>query len=207
MTSFQLAGPPEFTSVCAVPALAGLVRQGLTLRVSLGRPAEALLEGLEDGRFDAVISTAQPGDGVAATVLFEEEFVLIAAPEVAAGIDRERLATDPGVLDGTPFIAYGEDLPMVRRYWRTVYSTKPAFAPAAVVPDLRGVLSLTLAGSGVTVLPRYICRNELREGQLVTLADPVSKAVNTIFLVALPGGETEELRAVRECLLAAAAHW
>lgn len=207
MTPFRLAGPPEFTTTCVAPALAGLVRDGLNLQVSLGRPAEVLLAGLAAGQFDAVISTTLPGAGVTATMLFEEEFVLIAAPEVANTIDRGRLAGDPGALNGNPFIAYADDLPMVRRYWRAVFETSPAMTPAVVIPNLRGILSLTLAGGGVTVLPRYLCREELRAGRLVTLCDPTPAPFNTIFLATGPAEDSEQLKSVRACLLAHAPGW
>lgn len=47
--SLLLAGPPEFTTTCVLPALAELVASGLRLKVTLGRPAEKLMAGLKDG--------------------------------------------------------------------------------------------------------------------------------------------------------------
>ncbi len=184
----RLAGPPEFTAVCALPALADLVGTGLRLRVTLGRPAEKLLAGLRDGKYDLVISTAQPdAETVAVTDLFREEFLLVAAPEVALKVT----ASGPHALEGLPLIAYSEDRPVIRRFWREVFGREPGMAPAAVVPDMRAVLSLTVGGAGFTVLPRYICRKELACGALVSLMEPATPPANTIFLATNgPGNQT-----------------
>lgn len=174
----RLAGPPEFTTTGVLPALAALVKSGLCLEVTLGRPAEMLLDGLNDGKFDLVVSTVPP-DSAAFTVteLFREEFVLVAAPGLAPR------ASGPGrpALGNLPMISYSDERPLIRRFWRDVFGEEPP-APTAVVPDLRGVLSLAIAGAGFTVLPRYLCRGELAGGALVSLMEPAEPPANTIFL-------------------------
>lgn len=177
--SLRLAGPPEFTATCVLPALADLVGSGLRLQVTLGRPAEKLLAGLEDGKYDLVISTIQPdAELIAVTELFREEFVLVAAPKFA----RKVTGSGPDAFENMPLIAYSEDRPLIRRYWRDVFGEEPGMAPAAVVPDLRAVLSLTVAGVGFTVLPSYLCRKELADGTLIRLTDPATPPANKIFL-------------------------
>ncbi|HEX2149951.1 MAG TPA: LysR substrate-binding domain-containing protein, partial [Actinomycetota bacterium] len=76
-TLLRLAGPPEFTTICVLPALAELVRSGLRVQVSLGRPAEKLLAGLHGGEYDVVVSTTPPDPAVFTVELFLEEFVLV----------------------------------------------------------------------------------------------------------------------------------
>ena len=178
-TLLRLAGPPEFTTTCVLPALAGLVRSGLRLEVTLGRPAEKLLAGLEDGVQDLVISTTPPNAAsLTVTDLFREEFLLVASPAVASMVDGR----SPQALKALPLIAYSEDRPLIRRYWREVFGEDPVMVPAAVIADLRGVLSLTVAGAGFTVLPRYLCRGELARGALVCLIEPATAPTNTIYV-------------------------
>lgn len=204
----HLAGPPELTTVCGLPALAKLVGRGLSLRVTLDRPAERLLAGLAAGAFDTVISTIAPEEeAVTATPLFEEEYVLVASPEVGERIDLDRLPDDCTVLAEVPLIAYADDLPLIRRYWRAVFGTTPADRPAAVVPDLRGVLALAVAGGGFTVLPRYLCRGELASGQLIGLLDPSPPPAITVYLATGPGSTGSGVRSVNQCLLDHARHW
>jgi DNA-binding transcriptional LysR family regulator len=191
----HLAGPAELTTARVLPALAGLVADGLKLRVSFGL-ADDLLAGLTQRRYDLVVSTIRPrGRGFAATPLTDEEFVLVGPRGFAA---------DPRT---APLVAYAEDLPIIRRYWRSVLGVRPPAGPAVVVPDLRGVLACVLAGFGVSVLPRYLCAAELASGALVALLDPPEPPINTFFVVT----RTEPCRAgptaVRDALLADAARW
>ncbi len=195
--SLRLAGPPEFTTTCVLPALADLVASGLRLKVTLGRPAEKLLAGLQEGNYDLVISTAPPdSEALTVTELFREEFVLVAAPAVASKVTGS--GSQP--LEGLPLIAYSEDRPLIRRYWREVFGEEPGMTPAAVVPDLRGVLSLTVAGAGLTVLPRYLCRRELAGGALVSLMEPATPPANTIFLATKKPGNDSVAAACRAML-------
>jgi DNA-binding transcriptional LysR family regulator len=199
----RLAGPPEFTTTCVLPALAGLIRSGLQLEVTLDRPAERLLSGLQGGDHDLVISTTPP-DPAAFTVteLFREEFFLVAAPAVASAVDGRT----PRALEALPLIAYSQDRPLIRRYWREVFGEEPGMVPAAVVADLRGVLSLTVAGAGFTVLPGYLCRKELAGGALVCLTAPPTPPANTIFLATRDSGNETVATACR-ALLESAPSW
>lgn len=86
-----------------------------------------------------------------------------------------------------PLVAYAEDLPILRRYWRHVFRTRLTARPAVVVPDLRGVRSPVVAGSGVTVLPRYLCERELETGAFLALLSPEEPPINTSFLVQRAG--------------------
>ncbi|CAN5803791.1 hypothetical protein BH23ACT12_BH23ACT12_07840 [soil metagenome] len=87
-----------------------------------------------------------------------------------------------------------------------MFGEEPGIAPAAVVPDLRGVLSLTVAGAGFTVLPRYLCRRELACGALVCLMEPAIPPANTIFLATdRPGNAT--ISAATRALLQSARSW
>ncbi|MFI0941964.1 LysR family transcriptional regulator [Streptomyces sp. NPDC021020] len=205
----HLAGPAELTTTRVLPALAPLTREGLKLRVSLGLSDE-LLAGLAEARFDLVVSTVRPrGRAIAAAPLTDEEFVLVAGPEWAGRVDRERLAREgAGALRGVPLVSYAEDLPVLRRYWRTVFGTRPTGAAAVVVPDLRGVLTATAAGAGITVLPRYLCAAELASGALVALLEPEVPPINTLYLAARVGTEhAQPLAAVRSHLLMQARVW
>ncbi|MQY03787.1 LysR family transcriptional regulator [Actinomadura macrotermitis] len=192
----HLGGPAELTCVRVLPALAPMVGEGLRLRVTLGLPGD-LLAGLAGGRLDLAITTQRPRQrGIRAEPLCDEEFALVGAP-AWAGADPDR----------APLVAYAENLPILRRYWRTVFDTRLTREPAVVVPDLRGVLAAVVAGAGVTVLPRYLCRAELADGRLRTLLEPELPPVNTLFLAFRPGGRHPAADAVRGHLLLLGRSW
>jgi DNA-binding transcriptional LysR family regulator len=53
-----------------------------------------------------------------------------------------------------------------------------------VVPDLRALLGAAVAGIGATVLPRYLCGDDLAAGRLVEVLAPPDPPINTLYLVA-----------------------
>jgi DNA-binding transcriptional LysR family regulator len=107
-----------------------------------------------------------------------------------------------------PLVAYAEEAPILRRYWRTVFDTRLTRTPGLVVADLRAVRTAVLAGAGVSVLPTYLCRGELAAGDLRPLLAPPVSPLNTLFLAARAGVTgRREVAAVRRTLLAATAGW
>ncbi len=179
-----LGGPAELTALRVLPALSDLYGHGLRLRVTTGL-ADDLLTELAAGALDLVVSTVRPRRrGLTSVPIADEEFVLVAAPALAERIDRTRLPDDPRTaLAGVPVVAYGEDLPLVRRYWRHVFGERPQPDSVAVlVADLRAVASVTAAGAGWTVLPAYLVRDHLADGRLVALHTPDDPPINTFHL-------------------------
>ncbi|SCG57816.1 LysR family transcriptional regulator [Micromonospora coxensis] len=194
-----LGGPAEFLAALALPAVAGLVAAGLELRVAAGLP-DQLLDDVAAGRLDLAVSSVRPRRrGLTAEPLYDEEFVLVAAP---AWADRLPDPVTPQALRDVPLVAYAEEAPILRRWWRTVFDTRLTRTPNLVVADLRAVRAAVLAGAGASVLPTYLCRGELASGALRPLLSPAVPPLNTLFLAARPAAAgRREVQAVREALL------
>jgi DNA-binding transcriptional LysR family regulator len=180
--AIHIGGPAEALSIFVVPDVLALSAQAdaaIHLRFGL---ADELVEALRGGELDVVLSASRPRvRGVEATVFMDEEFVLVAAPL------WEEIARTGGV-DGIPVVAYGEELPIVRRYWRSVFGRRPdSLSVAAIVPDLRGVLEAVRVGAGMSVLPTYLVDPLLRSGEVVLIDEPTVRPLNTVFLVTRAG--------------------
>lgn len=205
----QLAGPAEMLATLVLPALAAPVARGVRLTVT-GGLAEELLAGLRTGQYDLVVCTVRPrGRTVHAETLMDEEFVLVAAPDVAKGIDTERLRLDgPAALASVPLLSYAADLPILRRYWRHVFDTRLDAEPAVIAPDLRALAALVAAGAGISVLPRYLIAAQLNSGDLVPLIEPDDPPINTVFLARRIGAPARpHVDMAREALLAVGRTW
>ncbi|WP_223189304.1 MULTISPECIES: LysR family transcriptional regulator [unclassified Streptomyces] len=204
----HLAGPAELLCVSVLPALAPLVAEGVRLRVAAGL-TDALLDELRAGRHDLVIATVRPrGRALSSVPLADEEFVLVAAPEWAERLRGPLAEEGPSVLHPVPLVTYAEDLPIARRYWRHVFGRRLSCPAAVTVPDLRGVKAAVTAGAGFTVLPRYLCAEELASGALVLLHEPDEPPINTAFLVQRPGvPDNPHVIRVRDHLLHSARTW
>ncbi|MCP9624807.1 LysR family transcriptional regulator [Nocardia otitidiscaviarum] len=192
----HLGGPAELVCTRVLPSLAGPVTEGLRLRITLGLP-DRLLADLSAGGLDVVVSTVRPRHrGLSVDALTDEEFDLVAAPNWT--FDD---------IDHAPLIAYAENLPILRRYWRTVFDTRLTRTPSVVVPDLRGVLAAATAGAGITVLPTYLCANELADGRLHQLHNPAIPPINTLFVATRNGPTHPAVTAVRGHLVRSAVGW
>ncbi|MQY23698.1 LysR family transcriptional regulator [Nocardia macrotermitis] len=205
----RLAGPAEMLAALALPALAPLIARDVRLTVTTGL-AEDLLAGLRTGQYDLVVSVIRPrGRTVQAEALMDEEFVLVAAPAVAARIDtRQLLRSDPTALAAVPLLSYATDLPILRRYWRHVFHTRLDAEPAVVAADLRALTALVVAGAGISVLPRYLIAAQLDSGELTALLDPADPPINTAFLARRIGAPAlPDVDAVSNALLVAGRGW
>lgn len=212
LRTLHLAGPPEFTTERALPALSGLTGddgQGFALRASFGN-AEETLEGLSAGHHDLAISTARPrGALLTAAPLCDEEHVLVAAPRWADEIGPvKRHDEDASALEDVPVIEVHESLPLVSGYWASVFDSRPTAPGTVIVPDLRAVLACAVAGAGLAVLPRYLCAAALRWGDVVALHEPAVPPLRTYFLVVRTGTlAMPHIARAHEWLLRAASDW
>ena len=204
----HIGGPTELLTVRVLPALAELVAEGLQLRTVTGMPDE-LLDGLLAGRHDLVVSTAPPRRrGISSTPLMDEEFLLVAHPDWKDRLPADVAADAGKALDSVPVVAYAEELPIIRRYWLTVFGRRPPMRAAVVVPDLRGVLATVVAGAGITVLPRYLAANALEQGELTVLHQPELPPINTVYLVVRAGSLAQQrIALVHQKLLTEARSW
>jgi DNA-binding transcriptional LysR family regulator len=204
-----LGGPGEFLAVNVLPALATLTEKGVRLQVQLGLTGE-LLDSLAAGRLDLVIATIRtPRRDLEFEALCDEEFVLVAGPAWAARLPRPVIAKEgAAAFDGVPLVAYADDLPIIRRYFRAVFHRRIQRAPAIVVPDLRAVLAATVAGAGVTVLPRYLCVGHLARGELMDLHPTRTPPTNTLYLARRTTNPlTPRAEVARQLLRQASAGW
>ncbi|MEI7054296.1 LysR family transcriptional regulator [Nocardioides sp. CCNWLW239] len=185
--SIRIGGAADVMASRIVPALAPLVREGLDVAVTTGL-AQDLLDHLAADRLDLVVSSVRPTDeNLRSTALVDEEFLLVAAPALAAQVDPTDLAEDPvRALAAVPLAAYSPDLPIIRRYWLTEFEERPANRTALVLPDLRGLLRAVVAGIGASVLPRYLVDSALADGTVVRLHEPRLGPLNTLWLVTCP---------------------
>lgn len=197
--TIDLGGAAEFLGEVVAPNIDRLAdAASVRVRMRFGL-AEPLLDELRAGRLDLVVSSVRPAQrGLSAAPLVDEEFVLVAAPAFRpAGLLAE------AALAEIPVLAYGEELPIVRRYWRSVFGHRPdELRVRAVLPDLRAIRAALVAGAGMSVLPTYLVAHELAEGELVVLHEPEFAPLNTLYVVTRAGEleRREPLRSIAAAL-------
>src|SRR5690606_36462972 len=157
-----------------------LPEKGIRLEVRLGL-ADELLDHLAVGGLDLVVSTRPVHrSGLESEPLYRERFLLIAGPAWTSRLSSEAIDVNgASALDGVPLVSYAPELPILRRYWRTVFGRRLVRHAAVIVPGLRAVREAVAAGAGISVLPQYLCEDDVARARLVVLHHPPTLPENT----------------------------
>jgi DNA-binding transcriptional LysR family regulator len=180
----RLGSPQEFF---AERVLNQLPKAEHTLyRVQFGLTQD-LIEQLLEGKLDAVIATQQIArSDIEYQLIFEENFWLVAPPETVVPIASEVLQADLMPLEQwlrtQPLIAYSEELPIIRRFWRTIFGRRMDVLPKLVLPDLRIIRQAIHNGFGFSVLPDYLCAEMVAKNQLTLILNPSNPVKNQLWL-------------------------
>jgi DNA-binding transcriptional LysR family regulator len=170
--------------------------------------ADGLAGQLKRTELDLAVLTVKPSfTSIESAALYKEDFTLVGAPRLAARLSSARAAeADVSEIEALPLLAYDEGLPLIRRFWRKEFGHLPHFKAKAIVPDLRALRALAIAGAGATVLPRYLVEADLRSGALVELFRPRATPANTLYLSWVRGSlRSPKILHVRDMIVAAAA--
>jgi DNA-binding transcriptional LysR family regulator len=200
-----IGGPAEFLGEKVLPALARLPAQGIQIRARLEQP-EVLKTELLNGALDLAVFTVRRSDAqLESTPLYLEELVLVGNRAWAERLPRGSLSA--AVLETMPLIAYAEDLPMLRRYWRKVFNASLDATASLVVPDLRALERAAIAGYGITVLPRYLVEQSFSSGALMPLHTPPQPPSNQLYLGWNKKALHPRVILVRDALQRASSRW
>jgi DNA-binding transcriptional LysR family regulator len=178
----RLGTPPEFFADRLLPRL----QKNSQYRITFGL-APDLVEQLLTGKLDAVIATQKIAKSdLEYQLIVEENFWLVAPPSSLLPIDSTittgSLTTLEQWLKTQPLIAYSEELPIIRRFWRMVFGRRLDIVPTLVLPDLRMIRESICAGLGFSVLPDYLCTEMVEAKSLTLLLNPSTAITNQIWL-------------------------
>ena len=111
--SVVIGGPAEFLSEVVLPGLVTELPVGVRLDARFGL-ADPLIEALETGQLDVLVSSVQPRRrGLRFAPVYDEHFVVVAHPRWADQAQHD--------IDSVPVLAYDAQLQIIRRSWRSVF--------------------------------------------------------------------------------------
>ncbi len=176
----HLAGPAEYLSARIAPMLAPLIAGGLSFRIQIGN-RERIYAALDAGEADLAITASLPdGERHGFAELGRERLLLVAHPGLAGRSKGHDVTAE--FLRALPCVAYDETLPLLRSFFRAVFDEAPGMRAAVTAPDLRILTALVRAGGGWSVLPDYICADDLHAGKLVELPTARLGPENLLYL-------------------------
>lgn len=190
-----LGGPAEFLSEVVLPRLPEHLPPGQQVTARFG-DVDDLTGELREGLIDVLVSTVPVrSQALMLTPVYDEMFVLVAHPRWAN--------TAAECLEEIPVLSYGPELPIIRRYWRSVFGRRPSdLVVSMIAPDLRSLRRLAIAGAGMTVLPHYLAHHHLEQGDLIELHRPETYPINTLCVVSRRPRPTPDpaVRSLREAV-------
>jgi DNA-binding transcriptional LysR family regulator len=160
--------------------------KNLIYRIRFGLTAD-LIEQMLESQLDMVIATQKiPKSELEYLLISEESFWLVAPPETVVPISAEVLQVDLTSLEQwlrtQPLIAYSEELPIIRRFWRTVFGRRLDMLPSLVLPDLHAIRQAIAAGFGFSILPDYLCKEMVASHGLTLVLKPTNAVTNQLWL-------------------------
>ncbi len=175
----RLGAPVEYFKEKLLPLLAEGEER---VAVSFGKTAE-LLDALEAHLLDVVVATQHlERSGLLFVRLDTEFFWLVGGPGAALSADAGDRAAVRDELEKIAWISYGEELPIIRRFWIESFGERPGMTARMVVPDLHAIASLVERGAGVSVLPSYLVQARVEAGLMRRLWSPPRPVQNEIWL-------------------------
>ena len=179
--TIHIAGPGEYLSAKVIPLIASLMEREIRVRIHTGGK-DRIYALLDDGAIDLAFTASLPSSRTLDYQQIDSEtLVMVATPDWIQQKLEQPL--DINQLLAQPLIAYDEDLPLIRQYFREVFERTPEVQAAATVADLRTVRQLVLAQQGYSVLPLYLCKTQLQQSQLALIHTPKQSPTNHLNLV------------------------
>lgn len=176
----HLGAPPELFSVLGPRIVSGLSDTDLQVVVHLGGQS-FLHNGLDDGSIDlALLASKAPGRSYLSIRLGTEKLGLYAHPAL---VEHSRGRTiDLAFLNSSPFVAYDQELSLIRQFAQHAFQGRVSGKPAAIIPDLRSLAAATTERPVWTVLPDYLAGSWEKSGTLARLL-PGMEVSNALYLV------------------------
>lgn len=144
--------------------------------------SDVLLEKLEAGELDLVISTEQKvKKGLVFQKYKEEHFILVAGTDCNIPLEYGDAMLYNWLLQQA-WISYDVELPIIRRYWMKRFKERPAILPRLVIPNLHAILKAVQMGQGISVLPDYICQESIDNQKIIMVEKNKINISNTLWL-------------------------
>jgi len=157
----------------------------LRLQIELGE-ADKMIDNLSHGRLDAVIATQQlQAANIDYTKIDQEDFCLVAPANDMLPADLNKTGKPnqiEHVLLDKNWISYSAELPIIRRFWHVAFKRRPTIEPVMIVPSLLLIRKAVEFGVGISVLPRYLCRELLNTGEIKILWEPKKSMLNDLWI-------------------------
>ncbi|MDW6003257.1 LysR family transcriptional regulator [Vibrio mangrovi] len=180
----QIIGHADFMAEVIAPQLLPLLQSGIRVRMHAG-DGDLVHHMLVEGHCDLGF-TAHPvtDKRLRSETVMVAPVWAVAAPEVAQRISQ---ADDfaQAFMD-EPMLTYNLELSVIGGWLEKNRIRPDVHPPALVSQDLRALRHLLIQGFGWTVLPEYLCHEQIQRGELQQIPAPVADTRLTYYMAWTP---------------------
>ncbi len=165
------------------PYISGL---DFNLIISFGEYPE-MLDQLEKGILDLIIT---PKKGSSLQIDHEafskEKIILVAGKNIDAVNFKEHLANKNKTavenwLKDQKWYGTAGDMEHLFQFWSMNFDKKPDFRPNYIVPNLNSIVRCLFGGTGLAVIPDFLCQKEIDNKKIQLLWEGDKELVNTLY--------------------------
>lgn len=147
-----------------------------------------LLAKLGKGLIDLVITPHKEAvKGVVFTPVSQEHIILAAGRDQDCSLFPElgregRTAELLAWITGQRWYGMAGDNEHLTRFWKSNFNTRPDFRPNYIVPNIHSVIRCLANGSGLAVIPDFLCRTQREQGLIRLLWPGYTSLTNRLYL-------------------------
>ena len=182
--TLQIIGHADFMAEKLPEGLVPLLEADVRVRMHSG-DGPMVIDMLLEGHCELGISAHPVTDSrLKSEVIYTDSVLAVASPAVVHRVQQAASLAD--ALHREPLLAYNLELSLIDGWMQKNGITAPDTLPAAVGQDLRALRSLLTKGFGWTVMPRYLCADQLNRNELIEFPAPVGNTTISYSLIWLP---------------------
>jgi DNA-binding transcriptional LysR family regulator len=182
--ALQIIGHADFLAEVVSAHLLPLLEVGIRVRLQTGNSdfvSQMVIEGLCDLGITAFPSSDKR---LHCELIRSERVLAVAAPGVVERISKA--ASLEQALSKEPLLAYNLEIPLIDAWAAKNKLNLGPLVPALIGQDLRALRSLLCRGFGWTVMPEYLCTDQIKRGELQEIAAPYGSGQLSYYLVWTP---------------------
>ena len=156
------------------------------LIISFGAYPE-MLDQLEKGILDLIVTPQKSKSTLIEHEAFTtEQLILVAGKTVDRSSFQKVLRTkDKSLVESwlknEKWYGTTGDMEQLFQFWTLNFGHKPDFRPNYIVPNLSSIVRCLGSGTGLAVIPDFLCQTELENGQLQLLWEGDNKLKNNLY--------------------------
>ncbi|RBO86330.1 DNA-binding transcriptional LysR family regulator [Marinomonas aquiplantarum] len=187
----QIVGHADFIAEILSEQMLPLLESGVNIRMHTGN-GSMVSSMLLEGHCDLGISALPViDDRLKSERIYTSRVLPVAAPSV---VERILSAGDfATAVRAEPLLAYNLELSLIEPWLIKNQISVASLVPAVVSQDLRAQRKLLTKGFGWSVMPEFLCQEQIARGELMEIPSPVGTREIHYFLIWAPSA----LRQVR----------